>query len=205
MDSEQLKHVKMCLLAFVLFGFAGSADAASLSFSGNLPSDDPDAFATHSFTVFADSDVTFESFSYAGGTNGSGTLIPGGGFDPILSVFDASGTFLFLQDDGRAVSDPAADPDFDFLTTVALTAGTYTAAITAFSNLAEGPTLSDGFTGRGSFIDFVGDPRSTSYAFDVSGPAVVPLPAAAWLFGSGLLALLGAQRLGKRDRRTPAG
>ena len=196
----EIQQIRVLLFAFAVSTFAGSADAAFLSFSGNLPSDDPDAVATHSFTVLADSDVTFESFSYAGGTNNSGTLIADGGFDPILNVFDASDNLLFVQDDGRSVADPTTGESYDFLTTENLAAGTYTAAITAFSNFATGPEFSDGFDGFGSFTDSALDGRSTFYAFDVSGSQVVPLPAAAWLFGSGLLGLLGAQRFRKHYR-----
>lgn len=183
------------VVAVVLSGLAWPAHAGFLSFSGNLPADDPDAVAEETFTVLSDSDVTFESFSYAGGTNGQGTLIPAGGFDPILGVFNSSGSLVLVQDDGSLAVDPVTDAAFDFLTTETLLAGTYTATITAFSNFPNGPDLDDGFEGGGDFVDFVGEPRSIFYAFDVSGDQVVPLPAAAYLFISGGLGILGLQRL----------
>ena len=76
---------------------------------------------------------------------------------------------------------------------------------------ANGTNLSDGFTrdGQGNFtgpwklhtagqfIDFVGNQRDGHWAFDilnVNEAHTVPIPAAAWLLGSGLIGLVGLRK-----------
>lgn len=91
------------------------ANAETISFVGNLRTDanvtgcgsgctlgpsntDGDyaqwAAVVDSFVVGTASQMRAITFSYGGGTNGAGTAIPEGGFEPYLSLFDASGNFL---------------------------------------------------------------------------------------------------------------
>jgi hypothetical protein len=62
-----------------------------------------------------------------------------------------------------------------------LAGGTYTLALTAYSNSAIGPTLGAGFTGFGSFGE-----RTAIFAVDVQS---IPEPMSSMLLGSGLLAM----------------
>jgi len=101
--------------AIWLGGSLASADTVTYSFTGDLRTDatvtgcgdgctlgagnnDGDyavwAAVVRNFHVGASSGMTAISFSYGGGTNGAGTLIPEGGFEPYLSLFDAGGSFL---------------------------------------------------------------------------------------------------------------
>ena len=65
-----------------------TATAGTFSFTGSILTDDQ--LELFQFTAPSASTVV-RTWGYAGGTNAAGTLVPGGGFDPILSVFDATG------------------------------------------------------------------------------------------------------------------
>src|SRR5437868_3283133 len=107
------------VLAFLpislLILLAPAAGAGTISFTGDLRTDaiftscgagctlgaaNTDAgyaqwaAAVETFVVAAPSAMQAVTFSYGGGVNGAGTSIPQGGFEPYLSLFDSSGTFL---------------------------------------------------------------------------------------------------------------
>ena len=58
-------------------------------------------------------------------------------------------------------------------------------------------TLSNSVKWSG-FYDDMGTPISVSYTGAMAGVSAIPVPAAAWLFGSGIMALLGIARRSKR-------
>ena len=60
------------------------------------------------FTVTTQSQITLRTYSYAGGTNAQGQVIPSGGFDPILALFNSVGALINQNDDGG--SNVPADP-----------------------------------------------------------------------------------------------
>jgi len=187
-------------------------EAAALSFTGALAADDD--VQTFSFTLSAPGAVTLQTWSYAGGTNAAGTAIGRGGFDPGIAVFDALGNLVDRQDDG-ATADVAVDPltneQFDVYLVTSLGAGTYTAAVTQFDNVALGPVLASGFSRAGAgnftaafgclngqFCDVDAVDRTAAWAADVSGATVVPLPGTLGLLAAGLVALWG-----RRQRAVP--
>lgn len=197
-----------------LLGLAPLAGATTLSFSGSLAQDD--AVATFTFAVTAPGTVTIRSFSYAGGVNGAGNLIPAGGFDPGIALFSTGGTLLLTQDDATpecdgVPNDPLTNDCFDVRAVTVLAAGDYLVAVTQFNNEALGPDFAAGFSkaganftnafgcSAGQFCDVSAENRTAFWAIDVSGEAVtaVPAPAAGWLLGS---ALAGAGLLRRRRR-----
>ena len=100
------------------------------------------------FTLGSAGSVTIRTFSYAGGTNGAGATIPAGGFDPTLTVYDASGTTLLVNQDGGCGlvgKDPVTSSCWDAYISSMLPAGTYRVLLTQSSNLPAGPALSDSF------------------------------------------------------------
>ena len=140
--------------------------------------------------------MTAITFSYGGGINGHGTLIPQGGFEPYLSLFDASGNFLASTFFGitcpaGAHINTASGECFDVLLNGGvLSPGTYAITISAFENmsLAENNglgTLADGFTGLGNL--FPGE--DMHYAFDVrlQSTSSVPEPSSLMLLGAVVL------------------
>ena len=105
----------LAMLAGLFAAGAGQLQANIISFTGDLRVDatfvscgsgctlgagnsDSDyaqwAAVERDFTVATSSLVHAITFSYGGGTNGNGIAIGAGGFEPYLSLFDASGNFL---------------------------------------------------------------------------------------------------------------
>ncbi len=201
-------------LAGALSVAALSAQAATLSYTGNLASDNDVQLL--SFTVGANSDVTLITFSYAGGDMADGTEVDDGGFDPTLFLFDSTGALIAQNSDGNAKVpvDPASGERYDsYLSVLDLSAGEYTVAITQYDNEAKEGTLSGGFSetdpfftakfgcSNGQFCSYDGYNRTSFWALDIQAvervvPAV-PLPASLPL----ALAGFGAFGLAARRRK----
>lgn len=159
---------------------AGNAFASDFSFTGNLK--DGNEVQPFFFTVTEPTTITLETFSRAGGTNAAGTTIPAGGFDPIISLFDAiSGRLITYNDDSAN--------DWDSFIQRDLNAGNYFAMLSEYANFPAGQLLSDGFSGT----DNNGWDRH--WALDIlnasSATVAVPIPEpesyAMFLAGLGLL------------------
>ena len=125
------------------------------------------------------------------------------GFDPLI--------VLFMQDSGNYYPVAANDP-WSYGTSFSFTpwqSGTYFLTVSAFGNSPQDafgnnqydPQFwTDDYYGLGtSFSRFEGQ-SFTSFDYELSfngtvaAPSPIPLPAAAWLFGSGVLGLLGLAR-----------
>jgi hypothetical protein len=156
------------------------------------------------------------TYSYAGGINAAGTVIPGGGFDPILALFQGLGPSAPLigqNDDGGSLvpADPVTGAHWDtYLAVNNLIPGDYTVTIQDYANFANGPTLGDGFSGHGvtggTFLDVSGHNRDGHWAFDVLGvesaqasTGVTPEPSTFLLLGSALLGLVWMIRRQKKN------
>lgn len=143
----------LCLLSSV-------AAAGNFSFTGNFVQDDD--LQVFLFTAPSAS-VLLRTWGYAGGTNTDGTVITRGGFDPVLTLFDATGglsaasPFIIDNNDGAGVAvDPVTTSASDsllLLTGLDPTA-TYALVLTQADNFSFfGSTFGDGFThsGQGNF------------------------------------------------------
>ncbi len=128
------------------------------------------------------------TYGYAGGTSLTGAIVPSGGLEPYLSLFDSSGNFLTSSFSGTcpATANTLGGNCFDVQldTTPLLEPGTYTIALSAWENMSSAEnqgtgTLADGFTGLGNLN--LGE--NLNYAFDVILPSNVPEP------GTGLLVM----------------
>jgi hypothetical protein len=132
--------------------------AGSFSFSGTFNYDTDVQLFT--FNLAADTpNVLLRTWSYAGGTNEENTLIPSGGFQPVIDIFDSTGNEInpgtAIPCGGATAADPVTGEcgDAYYPTTLSFpggewSAGTYTVALTEDANAAIGPTLSDGFFGE---------------------------------------------------------
>lgn len=128
--------MKAFKIAFVIAGLtAGSVFAGDFSFTGNLK--DGSEVQPFFFTVTEPASVTLQTLSYSGGTNAAGTVIPDGGFDPIITLFNAiSGQRIAADDDGGNQLD-------SFIGGVS--EGNYFATVTQYPNFSSGSQLADGF------------------------------------------------------------
>lgn len=172
-------------LAFFMFG-PPAAMAGSFSFTGNFSMDDE--VRLFNFAVSAATPATLQTLSFAGGTNAAGNTIAAGGFTPILSLFDGTGNFLTRSADPSACGggnpsapDPVTGACWDAFISTALPTGNYILALTEWDNVANQPTLADGFfydgqgnfTGptflgtAGSFIAPDGAQRDSHWAVDI--------------------------------------
>jgi len=189
------------LIAALLFVGPTSIRANVIFYSGNLRTDanvtscgsectlgplntDADyaqwAATVYSFNVFTTTTMEAITYSYGGGVSQTGTVVPSGGLEPYLSLFDSAGNFLASTFESSCP--PGANSlggnCFDVsLNVPALTPGSYQIAISAWENMscAEngcGVTLADGFTGLGNLAEG----ENLNYAFDVILPQNAPEP-----------------------------
>jgi len=200
----------------------GPAQAANLTLQGTIGTDD--AVQLFNLTVATAGSVDLRSYGYAGGTTSTGTVVPRGGFDSILTLFNASGAFLSGKDDGDgAATDPSTGLAGDSRITANLAAGSYILALTQFDNFSRG-NLADGFVETGHpnftadpsfatggacpgnvFRDVSGTPgrcRTGNWTVDfanVSSVTAVPEPSTAVLLNLSLLGL--AWRVRRKKQR----
>jgi hypothetical protein len=193
--------------AAVGLGSISSAHASPLSMTGSFDSDD--AVALLAFQLSALSSVTIRTLSYNGGTFADGRDVPAGGFDPVLTLFNAAGTAIAVNDDQIA---------FDAQILRDLDTGSYTVSLTQYDNFLKTNNLSGGFQragqgdftaafgcSAGRFCDNLGQNRTGAWALEISGSGVeapgggevaVSAPAAAFL-----PALLGLALVYRRRQR----
>ncbi len=137
----------------------GVAAAGNFSYTGAFSQDDQ--LQVFLFTAPSGSALV-RTWSYAGGLNDAGQVILPGGFDPILTVFDATGglvassSLVDTNNDGAGVdTDPATGSAADSLLVLTLlTPGnTYALILSQYDNSASGLTYGDGFSksGQGNF------------------------------------------------------
>jgi hypothetical protein len=136
---------------------------------------DPNSVQFFTFSLAGPSTVTLATLSAAGGINVGGVAIPGGGFDPELSLYNSSGIRIALDDD--------SGPGVDALISDSLAAGTYTVALTVF-NVFGPENLSDPFPVNanktfGGFtntwvVDIVGVQNATFIGSTLSVPDAGP-------------------------------
>lgn len=151
------RTVRGAVGGLVLLGGMASAAAADFSFTGNLLVGRQVQF--FDFTLAADATVNIRTFHFAGGTNAAGTTFPAGGFDPALSLFNATtGTLVAFNDDAFS---------FDSGISGALAAGSYRLALTQFANFPFGPNLSNGFGFTSTVDGFVTGKKN--WAVDIRG------------------------------------
>lgn len=155
----------------------GAAGATDFSFTGTFTQDDD--VQTFGFSVGATSSVTLRTWSYAGGVNAAGATIARGGFDPILALFNSSGTTIAQNDDGGSLvaadgirNSTGSGARWDTFLTSSLAAGTYSVSVQQYNNFAgltNAPSAYARF-GDGNFTPALAGPSCIALQFcDVSG------------------------------------
>ena len=172
------RHARRCLLLALGLALApvAAAHAASITLQGVFTRDDQ--VQLFDVAVSAPGTVDIRGFGYGGGVTSTGVAVPRGGFDTILSLFDAAGRLLADNDDGVGANvDPTTGITGDARITTILAPGSYVVALTQFDNFALGPALADGFLEAGKpnftaspFFSSAG-PCPSGLFRDVSGSA----------------------------------
>lgn len=154
------------------------------SFNGSFTADDD--VQLFEFSIDTQASVTLRSVGYAGGLNAAEESVSAGGFDPILTLFDADLNVIDVNDDGLPPNvgiDPVSGISYDPFLESDLAAGNYTVALTQFDNFHDGLTddlslgfgrdgepnftFTDGFGTAAFFNDFGGNARTGNWAFDI--------------------------------------
>jgi hypothetical protein len=94
------------MLCLLVAGATGLS-AESLSYTGTF--DSPQGVFQTTFTLNAPDTITFQTWSFGGGANAAGQVIPAGGFDPLIALFNGSGASATIYVDGSG--NPLADAD----------------------------------------------------------------------------------------------
>jgi hypothetical protein len=94
----------LCLVAATALGLSAQSNS---SFTGTLSSPE-DVFET-TFNLTAADTVTIQTWGFGGGTNAAGRVIPAGGFDPLIALFDGPAATATIATDGSG--NPLADAD----------------------------------------------------------------------------------------------
>jgi hypothetical protein len=84
-----------------------TASGAGLFYTGTLAT--PESVFETSFTLSSSETITFQTWGFGGGTNGAGSVIPAGGFDPLISLFNGTVPTATMYVDGSG--NPLADAD----------------------------------------------------------------------------------------------
>lgn len=198
----------------IMSGLALPTQAAILSFAGGFSYDDDLWIKRFSFDHAVE--FTAQTWSFGGGVNANGTRINGGGFDPVLALFEDSGEQLLLglSRGGTDTAGPGANPSgslvWDAYLDLRLNAGAYTLVLSQDDNLPVGPSWSEGylypndhhFTSQNTspyqpdalFVLADGSQRDGHWAVDISpfDPITISEPSTLCLLLAGLTCLLMA-------------
>lgn len=169
------------VLMFAMYGYAMAG--SNFSFTGTFTYDTDVQYFT--FTVLNPTpDVALRTWSYSGGTNAAGNVIPNGGFEPLLSLWMTDGTGInpgvsgpCTGDTGDPLTTLPPDPvtgacaDVYYPTTTPFPGGTwlpgtYTVGLSLYSNSAIG-NFSDGY-----LIPLQGIPVPSNYSCMTTAPGV---------------------------------
>jgi hypothetical protein len=181
-----MKKIFCSALFCLALAGANTANAAAFTFEGNI--------VNHN-------DVVTVNFSLNNDANNvrvwTDSFLNGANFDPITAVWNATtGALIGQNDDDGSIAPGQTIWDsglvFDFLA-----AGDYFFTVATFPNFANGGNIADGFAFDGDTpIALTGGTywRVNLDGVDGADVSAVPVPAAVWLFGSGLMGLLGFNR-----------
>jgi hypothetical protein len=199
--------------------FVLPAAAANIVSTGSFLQDDNQK--EFDFTLNTPATVIVQTWSFAGGTNANGQVIPAGGFAPVLTLFlDPTGFLPPAVDTGGTapsgcgprIIDPVSGFCLDGYLNENLGPGSCALLLTEYDNLPLGNTPADGFSEAGNG-NFTGGPfllnagpgyqRTGNWAVDViiAPASSAPEPATGGLMWLSATVLAAARLLRKRQAR----
>ena len=194
-----MKKLQLLSACAFFLGFISTADAAVITFNGyGVNSDNPVTVDGYIFTYIDGNGRAIGTPADLANELGNGsdfiTCRDGNDGDCTISMTQSGGGVFSLQ------SFDGADGLFNIggrtieITGTLFGGGTITDTFTTVANTFTPYSLSDGFVDLVS-VNFRGFGQGDSMiSFDNIEVNPVPIPAAAWLFGSGLLGLIGIAR-----------
>jgi hypothetical protein len=180
--------IQAIAIAFALAALLAPRAKAD-SYTGTLSTPEDTYSLVFKVLGTSNENVTAQSWSFGGGTNAAGTLIPAGGFDPFLGLFSGTGSSASLVTD--AMGNPIASSDDlsnyssfmgcapaatinldgticgDVTLSASLAPGTYTLLLSDAAYISNAANDGSGTIGDG-FTDFTGGAFQTCN-FDSSG------------------------------------
>ena len=215
---SQLLRLTFAVALFTLLPLVPTSAApfSPITQSGVFATDEEHGLVA--FSLASDQTLYFYTTSYAGGLNADGSTAASGGFDPIVTLFDSTNTYVAFNDDDTVNYNRPKNgtgSSLDAYLAQNLTAGNYTLVVTQFYSFANvGSNINDPFSedgrpnftsifasGRpGMFYDSTGNQNTGSYTVNVSAapPAV---PEASTNLSLGLMLALGLGGLVVTARR----
>jgi hypothetical protein len=92
---------------FLLSAPASAGPVGFLTYTGALST--PQSVLEATFALTTTDTVTVQTWGFGGGTNAAGAVIPAGGFDPLIALFNGFGPTATIATDGSG--NPLADAD----------------------------------------------------------------------------------------------
>ncbi|NOT10808.1 MAG: PEP-CTERM sorting domain-containing protein [Methylococcaceae bacterium] len=177
------KHIYSAFALFALLTGAAQANVLDFGYQEHVAADAVDAFA---FNVDAgNTDIVNIYTNTSAPANPYLTLWSTTAANPTLA---SDWVLVGSNDDTALVNYFEVGQPFDSQLKLNLAEGTYLATITGSGYTPAGTSLADGFIGSSTESYF-------AYNFTVDGNvSAVPVPAAVWLFGTGLMGFLGLSK-----------
>ncbi len=142
--------VALTILVLLCAG-SGNADPLAFSYSGTFVYDTD--YVVIPFDLSTSTPVTVETWSFGGGVDATGQIIPAGGFFPYLEISDSAGNLIpwavsgNINCEGHGCNpDPVTGYYYDAYINVVLPAGSYDLYLSEYDNMLLGPNVSDGFS-----------------------------------------------------------
>jgi hypothetical protein len=129
------------------------SSAEPIWFQGTFNQDDD--LASIGITLASDGTLTVRTLSFAGGTASDGTVVPAGGFAPVLALFDSTGLeigapdYWATCDANHTTADPTSGFCYDAFLSFSLPAGGYLLAVSQADNVPSIGLWGAGYTRDG--------------------------------------------------------
>ena len=201
-------HLLSGIVLLIFSSATVNADSFNQTYIGVLSS--TSSIVEESVTLGSASSLLLTTSSYGGGSNSDGSTTSPGGFQPSLTIYTNSGSYIASQQASSpiAASDPITHLALDSYLSVSLNAGSYLVTLTNWQE-QQPPTatnLSDGFINYGgpTFVDVSGATRTANYSLNVTADGAgtaTPEPKTISITAIGFIGLMLARLVWTRRKQ----